>query len=786
FAKIIENPEDLTANIDSAFKKVDFSVKTSGGTIVFEDNHHFDYPIDALDFKGEVKGGLDEIRLKKAVLQMQDQTVQLGVAVTGYQKYFFEKSLDDLKLSLNAKTKELSMDDLAKFWPKYYSEPAWRWCKDNLYGGTYQDADFHFEWAYDQNLKSVELKTLEGVAHITGGTIWYMEEMPKVTDVDGTAKFDIGIIDIAVEKGMSDGLKIDKGHVKLYDLAEEHNFIDISIQGQTSIKQALEYINHPPLEFAKDLGIDPKKVQGRVDIDLNLNFELYEDLKSEDIKVKTTAILHDVIVKNVFEGKDLSASRADLKVTENGLNAKGHALFGTIPVQFDYGIDFSKKDTESKGHFALTYDNQTGEKLGLKETLLQAPYMEGYAFVNADITTKNNVSEMDIKADLTHMALDYSFFGLVKPVDKAGSIHTKLVIKDGHLTRVPLFELKSDDFSMKGDISLDNRSRVQTINISNIEGNKTSAAAKIEYSNTKQQHVKINISGSSYNLESLFDSRDEDQKKKPKTEALSNDDDGLETWPDTDVFIAVSSLWTNPDTPIKNFAGSATIKNGIGFDEVHMVGNLGADKSIKFNLDYTPHINQEHRLMIESNNAGSTLKVLRLYENMSGGNLKIEAKREPNKKFIGHAQIRDFKIYNTPLLTKLLTVASFSGMLDLLKGDGLVFSHFDAPFTYAGKVLTINDAKMFGNVIGLTATGSVNRINEDINIQGVVSPAYGLNSLMGKIPLIGKFLAGKDGTVFAVDYTITDTISAPNVELYPLSLLSPNSVKELFADESGQ
>ncbi|MBR6327690.1 MAG: AsmA-like C-terminal domain-containing protein, partial [Alphaproteobacteria bacterium] len=88
--------------------------------------------------------------------------------------------------------------------------------------------------------------------------------------------------------------------------------------------------------------------------------------------------------------------------------------------------------------------------------------------------------------------------------------------------------------------------------------------------------------------------------------------------------------------------------------------------------------------------------------------------------------------------------------------------------------------------IGLTATGSVNRINEDINIQGVVSPAYGLNSLMGKIPLIGKFLAGKDGTVFAVDYTITDTISAPNVEIYPLSLPSPNSVKELFADESGQ
>ena len=121
--------------------------------------------------------------------------------------------------------------------------------------------------------------------------------------------------------------------------------------------------------------------------------------------------------------------------------------------------------------------------------------------------------------------------------------------------------------------------------------------------------------------------------------------------------------------------------------------------------------------------------------------------------------------------------------MDLLKGDGLVFSHFDAPFTYKNKILTINEAKMFGNVLGLTADGTINRRTSAIDIQGIISPAYGLNSLMGRIPLVGKIITGKDGTVFAVDYDISDTIENPKININPLSILSPNAVKDLFREE---
>lgn len=90
---------------------------------------------------------------------------------------------------------------------------------------------------------------------------------------------------------------------------------------------------------------------------------------------------------------------------------------------------------------------------------------------------------------------------------------------------------------------------------------------------------------------------------------------------------------------------------------------------------------------------------------------------------------------------------------------------------------------MFGNVIGFTADGYYRRPEEQINIRGIVSPAYSLNSMLGKIPLVGSMLAGKDGTVFAANYDINGSLNDPKISINPLSVFSPNSLKDVFSSE---
>ena len=782
FDEVLKNMSNLSHGIDKSIEKIEFQLKGENGKIGFAHDEHFDYPIDSFAFDGTIDSSLDSIELKKAELISGKQKVELDFAISGYQKYFFEKSLENLKISLNTKIDKFLMDDLARFWPRYYAEPAWEWCKDGLYGGEYKNAEFEFAWAYNKNQKALTLTKLKGKADIEDGTVDYLEGMPEVTSVYGQALFDIGTIDISLDKGISGSIMLDKGRVRLYDLEKQHNFIDIQIQGNTDIKSALDYINNPPLEFAKDIGISTEKIKGNIDINLGLNFELYQDLKPEEIKVDVNAILSDVVLEKVFNNKDLKSQRATLTVDGKGFKISGEASYDDIPLKFDFNQSFHPQKYQSRGRFEVKLDENVKQKLELSNSLLSEPYIKGYADVLADLTIINDKkTEIEVSANLDNMAIDYGFVGFLKPLKKSGTAKAKLIFENNKLTNIPHFNLSHSTFSLDGNVKLNKSGKISLIDIEKIKGPKTSAAAQIEFTYQPKYKIKINVSGTDYDLTELFTKREKDQKEKAKLSSQDTDDD-LTSVPDTEIFIVVNSLWTNEKTPIKNFAGSAVLKNGVGIEETHLVGNYGSDKSIKINLDYAPRPDGQYFLNIDSNNAGSTLRVLRLYENMSGGILKIEAKRGLDKNFIGHAKIRDFKIQNTPLLAKFLSVASLSGILDLLKGDGLVFSHFDAPFSYKNKTLKINDAKMFGNVIGFTATGSVNRLTQNIDIKGIASPAYSLNSMVGKIPFLGKVLAGKDGTIFAFDYTISETIDSPKININPLSILSPNSVKDLFSE----
>ncbi|MBO4284968.1 MAG: AsmA-like C-terminal domain-containing protein [Alphaproteobacteria bacterium] len=784
FDEVLKHKTDLVQSIDSALEKIEFQIAGSSGTVHFGDDEKFDYPIGSFSFEGKISGGLDRIDLKNAELMTDNKKVSLNFALSGYQKYFFEKSLKDLKINFSAKVDSLDMNDLSKFWPRYFGEPAWEWCKDGLYGGKYQNADFKFAWQYDDKEKQMILSSLAGTLDIENGTVFYLEGMPVVSGVYGKAKFKKGEIDIALDKGISEAIMVDVGRVRLYDLDKEENFIDIQIKGDSSIPDALKYIDHPPLELTKELKLKTEQIDGDVSIDLGLNFELYQDLKPEDIKVDVDAVLTDVNVAKLFDEKDLTAQQIDLKLENKVLTATGEAKLGDVPVRFSFKQNFDKSSYLGKGEFHFRFDDVFKSRFNLNSAFLDEPYVSGFADVSADVLIADEQkTEVAIDADLENMNIDYSFFGFVKPEGQKGAAKAKLVLKGGKLQSVSSFGITYPDFSMTGKASLNGAGALKSIDIDSIKAPKTSAALKIDFAATSQEAHKINISGNSYDLTELFSRREKKQKAKAKDNPLSEADEDLAFLPNVDVFMNVNSLWTNEKTPIKNFIGNVILKHGVGVEEVHLLGNHGSDKSIKLTLDYVPKKNGEHILNIDSNNAGSTLRVLRLYDNMSGGILKIEAKRGTDKKIIGHAKIRDFTIQNTPLMAKFLTVASFSGMLDLLKGDGLVFSHFDAPFSYKNKTLHINEAKMFGNVIGFTASGKVNRLTENIDIKGIVSPAYGLNSMVGKIPLVGKMLAGKDGTIFAANYEISETIDNPKISINPLSLLSPNSVKDLFSSE---
>ncbi|NET39955.1 MAG: AsmA-like C-terminal region-containing protein, partial [Cyanothece sp. SIO1E1] len=129
-----------------------------------------------------------------------------------------------------------------------------------------------------------------------------------------------------------------------------------------------------------------------------------------------------------------------------------------------------------------------------------------------------------------------------------------------------------------------------------------------------------------------------------------------------------------------------------------------------------------------------------------------------------------------------LSIMALTGIVDALTGEGLNFSELDVPFAYTDGEIQIADAKATGTSIGFTASGTVYTHADVLNIQGTVVPAYALNSMLGKIPLLGNIFAGTEdgGGVFAANFSVTGPIEDPQTTVNPLSALTPGILRNLF------
>ena len=781
FAEVLKNKDNIIQSLDTAIESLKFNFEGGNGTIHFTDKSNEDYKISGFLLAGDISAGLDKLKIENASFDLGMQKASVSLYVDGMKEYLLKRSMDKLKLKLKAHIDSMKFDELYDYWPRYVGTIAWDWCKSSLFGGEIKNADFEFDFGYDKKSKNFAFQNLSGIGTIADVSLDYLTGMPKVTNMYGTAHFSNDTIKIDFDKAVSNNVLVNSGFVRLYDLDKYDNFAEISLQAESSISDALKLIDHQPLNYATEMGINPDSFKGNAATDLYLDFELKRNLAPDEVKVKVSSVLTDVEIPDVLEKQAITAQKLDLQVDNNGLLVEGDAKLDNIPLKVTWNENFANKLYKSKYNLSFVFDDNVKKKAGIDTEFVNSPYINGKTIVLATITKFDEKHiQADLTADMTDAEVDYSFFGLYKPIHQKGDAFIRLDFNRGKLTEIPNFGFKKKDFVLSGKMNIDKNGKVKTIDISEIKAPKTNAKAKIEFANTAKQKIKINVSGSSYDLSELFRKEEKTMPDGKKTTGVKEDEDALEKVTDTDIFIAVNNIWTNEYVSVKNFAGSAKLRNGIGIEDMHLIGNFDTTQKKYVKLDYSPRPNKEYLLSIESNDAGGTLKFLRAYDNMRGGRLIINGKREKNKQFIGHAQIRDFNIHNTPLLAKLLTVASFSGMVNMLTGEGIVFSHLDIPFTYQDQILSFHEGKAFGNVMGITVNGNFDRNTEDLNIKGVIAPAYGLNNFIGKLPIVGNILSGKDGTVFAANYTINGSLDDPAININPLSALSPSSLKDLM------
>lgn len=199
-------------------------------------------------------------------------------------------------------------------------------------------------------------------------------------------------------------------------------------------------------------------------------------------------------------------------------------------------------------------------------------------------------------------------------------------------------------------------------------------------------------------------------------------------------------------------------------------------------MSLTPD-NDKAVLKVDAEDTGALLAALGWYRNMRGGLLRLNAQRPAGEwdNYSGSLVIKRFRIRNAPVLTRLLALASITGIGDALSSDaGLEFERLETPIRLQGRRIGIGPGRAFGNSIGITFRGEFDRNNDTVEIDGVLVPAYYVSRVLRKIPIIGDLLTGGGEGLFAASYELKGPADSPRTAVNPLSVLAPGFLRGLF------
>ena len=197
------------------------------------------------------------------------------------------------------------------------------------------------------------------------------------------------------------------------------------------------------------------------------------------------------------------------------------------------------------------------------------------------------------------------------------------------------------------------------------------------------------------------------------------------------------------------------------------------------------------QIQITTPDAGMLFAFTDLYSHMEGGQLTSVLQMESGR-INGNVQVQNFVLKDEPALRRLVVEGvpqqPTANTRAQTRPDGtqVQFDQLRGVFQQENGRVTIKDGVMHGQTLGLTVEGTVDDTRDLLDLKGTYVPAYGINNLFAKIPVVGLFLGGDwNEGLFAVDYRITGKFSAPVLNINPLSMVAPGFLRKIFGALDG-
>ncbi|HQS84654.1 MAG TPA: AsmA-like C-terminal domain-containing protein [Alphaproteobacteria bacterium] len=767
-----------------------FNIKLDDVSLCFPSLDKRTFLIPELSLFGSFEGALQTLEFTVSTFDWQGT----GARAKGNGQV---SETGKIEINIDFEAEALPLNRFYAVWPENLAESTRSWILENLSQGDIDHIAVHLK-AETSPLYEKEKSFFFNITKVEGGfnlnkiDVQYIEGLPPATDVFGVARFDNDTFDIEILKGHLEEIKVTKGLIHFYDLSQEDEMAEINLTLNGALQKILEVIDKKPLQYPTQLGIHPKEFQGMATVNLLLKFPLLRYLTLDEISVSTKSFLENVSYTHFFEQKtngkvvkrnlkiesgsfDLDVDKLHLFLTGNG-DLKGIKTHISWTEIFKNQGAFSRK-LSLKGEYPLSFFEDFG--------LFLNKFMTGNLGLRLLMVEKEgHFLEIDVKGDLKNVDIKIPEINVHKKREEPGALSFIVKLPSSHkknVKRTLIFSnifFESPSAFIKGSAALDAETQeIIKVDLSSFRTPRNNMMFLME--KCSQNFYQVKIRGKEIDASWFF----KEQETSSKTTVSSKKVDATDIFPDLNLDLVLDHLWLKGDEFVKSVnLDLKRVKNRL--ERVVSRGKLKERGA--FDLAYS-HVKGEsgHSLYLQTSNAGEFLRAIDLYDHMEGGKLQVDAKKSSldfDAFLEGKALLEDFRILKTPVVAKVLSLASLEWMSDALKEKkGMLFRNATLEFKINDHKLEILHGLAENSSTGVTLKGEMDRSEKILNFQGTIIPVYMFNSLIGKIPILGDILSGGVGKGFlAVTYDIKGPVDHPEVHVNPFSIFAPGFLRELF------
>jgi hypothetical protein len=665
-----------------------------------------------------------------------------------------EATGEGLAVALDATLPEADLATVLSYWPEAAIPETRRWVSEQMDEATVQGVDF--AWRSGPGEAPVQALQMS----LSDMVMRPLRAGPPIRDASGVLELMGRRLVVRLDAGTlagAGGGPVDMAGTTM--VVEETGTpgpeADFRIAGQGRLSDILTLLGGPPFDIFREGTLTPDRIgDGQVTLRTTFRSRLEErdtPATLAELGLAAEAVVTGFASDTLVPGRELRADRLSVALSPDRLSVSGPASLSGVPVTGTWTRPMGPEAERASVLEARAVIDRPGlSALGvvLPDWLMSG---QGAAELRLDLTD-GAPGRLRVDSDLDGLALSIPALGWRMGPGATGALEVEVLL--GETPEVTVLNLAGPGLQMTGRASLREGGGLDRLTVERLRLGSWLDVAGALVGRGAGVSPAVEIDGGRLSL-----------RDAPN---LGGGGTPPATGP-LPVTARLNRLELGPDLALTDLSGSFEAGAGLEGDFEARVNGQAEIAGILSRGRFGPDV------QVLSSDGGAVLRSAGIFRTAHGGRMLLDLQSlEPPQSYAGTLRIEGPRLRDAPAMAELLNLISVVGLLEQLSGDGINLGTVDARFTLTPGRLTLTEGAAVGPSLGISMDGVYDTASRRFDMQGVVSPLYMVNGLVGAL-----FAPRREG-LFGFSYRLTGTAQQSNVSVNPLSILTPGIFREIF------